>query len=303
MNDKAVEKAPNIDRDQLAVLEKVIAAGDLKGLSTPQRLDYYNRVCASVGLNPLTRPFEYLELNGKLTLYARKDATDQLRALHGVSVHITDRQPIEGCFVVTSVATLPSGRTDESIGAVPIPTQQGEARANAMMKAESKSKRRVTLSICGLGFLDETETDGIPGATRVTETQIAVSPTDDRAEQGRFWGTAKRLGYLDANGRINKDAVHDALGVPRGDGKLRTWINAGHTWQDAIAILESLPIQDDEPDDEPDVDDAIEELTRCADCGERADECDCFVGSAGPKEPEQPAMIPPARRDPIDARR
>jgi hypothetical protein len=36
--------------------------------------------------------------------------------------------------------------------------------ANALMKAETKSKRRVTLSICGLGFLDETEADSIPGA-------------------------------------------------------------------------------------------------------------------------------------------
>ena len=30
------------------------------------------------------------------------------------------------------------------------------------MKAETKSKRRVTLSICGLGFLDESEIDTIP---------------------------------------------------------------------------------------------------------------------------------------------
>jgi hypothetical protein len=33
-----------------------------------------------------------------------------------------------------------------------------------MMKAETKAKRRVTLSICGLGMLDETEVADIPGA-------------------------------------------------------------------------------------------------------------------------------------------
>ena len=32
------------------------------------------------------------------------------------------------------------------------------------MKAETKAKRRVTLSICGLGMLDETEVETIPGA-------------------------------------------------------------------------------------------------------------------------------------------
>ena len=33
-----------------------------------------------------------------------------------------------------------------------------------MMKAETKGKRRVTLSICGLGMLDETEVGSIPDA-------------------------------------------------------------------------------------------------------------------------------------------
>jgi hypothetical protein len=36
--------------------------------------------------------------------------------------------------------------------------------ANALMKAETKAKRRVTLSICGLGMLDESEVESIPGA-------------------------------------------------------------------------------------------------------------------------------------------
>ena len=35
------------------------------------------------------------------------------------------------------------------------------------MKAVTKAKRRVTLSICGLGMLDETEVESIPGAKAV----------------------------------------------------------------------------------------------------------------------------------------
>jgi hypothetical protein len=38
-----------------------------------------------------------------------------------------------------------------------------------MMKAVTKAKRRVTLSICGLGMLDETEVDSVPGATPYPE--------------------------------------------------------------------------------------------------------------------------------------
>lgn len=145
-------------------IEQVLVGGDLSKLSADERLGYYRMVCESIGLNPLTKPFEFITLNGKLTLYARKDATDQLRNIHQTSVVIIAREVVEGCYVVTAQAKLPSGRTDESIGAVPIENLKGEAKCNAMMKAETKAKRRVTLSISGLGMLDETEIETIPGA-------------------------------------------------------------------------------------------------------------------------------------------
>lgn len=143
-------------------LEKVLVGGDLAALKPTERMNYYRAVCNSVGLNPLTRPFEYIVLNKKLTLYARKDATDQLRSIHGVSIEIVSAEQVGDCYMVRAKATNDYGRTDESAGVVPIGNLQGEAIANAMMKAETKAKRRVTLSICGLGFLDESETDTIP---------------------------------------------------------------------------------------------------------------------------------------------
>lgn len=146
------------------LLERVVVSGDLAKLRPEERLLYYRQVCASVGLNPLTRPLEYITLNGKLVLYARKDATEQLRKLHGVSVSVAARELVEDCYVVTARATDRGGRTDESVGAVAVGGLRGEAKANAIMKAETKAKRRVTLSICGLGMLDETEVETIPGA-------------------------------------------------------------------------------------------------------------------------------------------
>ena len=44
------------------------------------------------------------------------------------------------------------------------------------MKAETKAKRRVTLSICGLGILDESETDTMPGAVTVDVAHEEVKP-------------------------------------------------------------------------------------------------------------------------------
>lgn len=145
------------------MMEKVLL-GDLSKLTSAERLNYVISMCNSVGLNPTTRPFDYLTLNGKLTLYANKGAAEQLRQIHQVSLTIKSRELVEGCYVVTATATLPNGRTDESIGAVSIEGLKGESRANAFMKCETKSKRRVTLSICGLNLLDESEIDSIPGA-------------------------------------------------------------------------------------------------------------------------------------------
>ena len=150
--------------DPNAVMERVLLAGDLSKLSAPDRLFYYTKVCESVGLNPLTRPFDYLTLNGKVVLYAKRDATDQLRKIHGVSVTIKARENIEGVYVVTANARDKTGREDESTGAVNIGGLKSDALANALMKAETKAKRRVTLSICGLGMLDETEIETIPMA-------------------------------------------------------------------------------------------------------------------------------------------
>ena len=49
------------------ILEQVIT-GDLSKLTAPQRVEYLLGVCKSLGLNPATRPFDYVILNGKLTL-------------------------------------------------------------------------------------------------------------------------------------------------------------------------------------------------------------------------------------------
>lgn len=159
-----------------AIVERVLIHGDLRQLSPSQKVSYYKSVCDAVGLNPMTQPFSYLVLNNKEVLYAKRECTEQLRFIHSVSIDPKNfvREVIEGIYVVTAPASLPSGRTDVSTGAVAIDGLKGEARANAMMKAETKAKRRVTLSICGLGMLDETEIDSIPNVTYSVEAPVAA---------------------------------------------------------------------------------------------------------------------------------
>ena len=139
--------------------DAVLIQGDLSTLSEDQRSAYYMRVCESLGLNPHTQPFEYIPLGGKLKLYATRACSDQLRKLHGVSIQILSRELVEDIYTVTARAEDMTGRTDESCGVVSLKGLQGEARSNKIMCAETKAKRRVTLSICGLGWLDETEVE------------------------------------------------------------------------------------------------------------------------------------------------
>lgn len=150
-----------------AVAESVFIDGDLSKLTSEQRANYYHAVCKSMGLNPLTKPFDYIRLNGRLVLYAKRDAADQLRKINQVSISDVDIQYTDDLVIVTVTAKDGTGRTDSDIGAVSIGNLKGEARANAIMKAITKAKRRVTLSIAGLGWLDETEIDAVPTAQTV----------------------------------------------------------------------------------------------------------------------------------------
>jgi len=149
------------------IMESVIIKGDLKKLTQEERVQYYNETCKSVGLNPLTRPFEYIELQGKLTLYARRDAADQLRKINGINIEIVSQDVQDGLLSVHVRAIDKTGRKDEDLGVVTFTeTMRGDVRANTIMKAVTKAKRRVTLSISGLGWLDETEVDDIPNAKK-----------------------------------------------------------------------------------------------------------------------------------------
>jgi len=146
------------------IIESVIAKGDLAKLSPQERTRYYVEVCRSVGLNPLTKPMEYITLNGRMVLYALRNCTDQLRTNRGVSVEDMTESEREGVYVVTCKVKDKDGRTDMAKGAVSIAGLKGEALANAIMKCETKAKRRATLSICGLGMLDESEVESVPVA-------------------------------------------------------------------------------------------------------------------------------------------
>ena len=169
----------NSQNQQTSIANQLILQGDLSKLSANDKVRYYNGYCERMGLDPYTKPFDLLRLNGKEVLYCTRSGTQQLNKLHKVSHLITSRDTNQeaGVYIVTSKASLPDGRCTESIGAVNIQGLKGEAYANAIMKAETKAKRRATLDLLGLGVLDESEAESIPNATTVAlQTMVEALP-------------------------------------------------------------------------------------------------------------------------------
>ena len=146
-----------------AIISSVILSGDLSKLSATDKVQYFNGYCERLGLDPFTQPFQILRLQGKEILYLTRAGAQQLNKLHSVSHEIVSRNIHEAAstYEVIARASLPDGRHTESIGAVTIANLKGEAYCNALMKAETKAKRRATLDLLGLGLLDETEVASI----------------------------------------------------------------------------------------------------------------------------------------------
>ena len=263
-------------------LENVLISGDLSKLSPSDRMEYYQAVCNSLGLNPLTKPFDYIQLNGRLQLYALKAATDQLREKHEVSIVITNKEMVDNIYVVTAMATMPDGRTDTDDGAVSVSGLQGEAHANALMKTVTKAKRRVTLSILGLGMLDESEAETIPGA-RVEAVDIATGeiqagvPTPSRQDnrtESRFNGVETDEVTSGSDDRENDPyifcPIHHREWFQKGRMKSpahndettnHEWCNLEKLERAAPDLFTTMPAPppdidievDDEPEPEPDI--------------------------------------------------
>jgi hypothetical protein len=156
-------------------LERVLIIGDLKELSADQRVEYGRAVAKSLGINILTRPFDYIlfrEYDGgpeRLELYLNARGAAQLRKIHRIGVlpgSLKREIHDEHCIVSVDVRDG-WGTTDSATGSVSLfkykngnkVTFTGREWDNAIMKCETKAKRRATLSICGLAMLDDSQLD------------------------------------------------------------------------------------------------------------------------------------------------
>lgn len=171
--------APALD----AALKSLLLKGDVSELGPEERSRYYLEMCEGLGLNPHSQPFAYLRLNGKEILYATRGATDQLAAIHKLNREIVDGPKLvdlAGTKLVFAVcrATHPNGRIETATATVPFVDP-----VNALMKCETKAKRRATLSILGLGLLDEMELETIPASAQEPGGAVDLGASKGKAAE------------------------------------------------------------------------------------------------------------------------
>jgi hypothetical protein len=202
-----MNNAPQLAQIQTDVIEQVIGQGDVSRLTPGQRTEYILAICKSLHLNPLTQPIRIMNLSGRTALYATKDCSDQLRMNNGVSLRVVSREKVDDLLVVTVQATMPDGRVDEATGAISVGSLKGEALANAMMKAETKAKRRVTLSICGLGLIDETEVESVQHVEARPTPGMAAAQIESTLKKGK----AALAQFEDMKARIGAERYYQIL--------------------------------------------------------------------------------------------
>lgn len=142
-------------------LTHYLGTGDLSKLSDEQRAALYLDMCASLGLNPRTRPFDWIEFwdpetkSKKLTLYPNRSCAEQLRRQHQISVRIVTEEIVGKLFKVVAEGRRANGVTDTATAYVPLTDKDGNALvgtrlANAFMKGQTVAKRRLTFSMVGM---------------------------------------------------------------------------------------------------------------------------------------------------------
>lgn len=214
------------------IVESLVLDGDLGKMSAMQRVEYYVHRCRMLGLDPGEQPFEVINLNGKIRLYATKAGANALTRVNKLSVEIRSTT-IDGSLVtVCARASDPSGRFADDVGVLDIDEEsKGRmkmSRSNAMMKAVTKAKRRAVLALVGLGILDESEVDGMRGAQRVrldvNTGEIEQAPDvrdaiDTTAEASHARPTREQAN-ADALAELHKDIagrVNDIAAIMKAD--------------------------------------------------------------------------------------
>lgn len=176
MSTEITKKTDELSKE---IISQLVIGGDCSKMSPENKIQYMKYRCDNLGIDIAEKPFEFIKLNGKEVMYALKSCTDALCRTRKLKREVLSREKVDDVYLVCCRATDESGRYDESIGAVSVSGLKGDALCNAIMKAETKAKRRAVLSLCGLGMLDESELETIPDRSK-NNNNITSHPSWDK---------------------------------------------------------------------------------------------------------------------------
>jgi len=137
---------------------------DVQKLTQEQTSKYLFWLAKRRGLDPMTKPFDLITLQGKRVVYANAGCADQLREIHRISIEVLEEGPLRlgdqvrpDVYIVKVKASLPDGRSLIEVGGAGIENQTGENLWIAIAKSYTRAQRRATLGLCGLGVPDISE--------------------------------------------------------------------------------------------------------------------------------------------------
>lgn len=187
-------------------IDDLIQRGDYSSLTMRERSIFTYKLAERLGLNPITKPFDFIVLNNKLTLYANRTCSDQLRKIHNISSSViyegplmigTEARPDVYCV---RVRITNGERSEEAIGCVGLSNKKDEELGNTIMKCHTKALRRGTIAFCGLGFLDETEVESVKGLEGGVGRPRQVAPPSYDPEPNE--GMAPLAGAMQAQAQV-----------------------------------------------------------------------------------------------------
>lgn len=213
-----------IHEDAAGALAHVLGTGDLYQLTNEQRVAHYLNLCTSLGLNPLSRPFQWIEFKegenspAVLTLYFKPAGAAQMLRNHHVSVHYPRKEIVGELFVCEAHGQAPDGRKGSATKYVSLTNKYGKLTgnrlANAFMSAESGALRRLALNMFGLSIgPDPKETTSIRPVYLDGIGRVLTAPTDEQRYLAENPGAARAIGEVTFED-LDLDGVMDASDMP-----------------------------------------------------------------------------------------
>jgi hypothetical protein len=161
-------------------MSKLKIIHNLDGLTEEQINQYLRDISEHLGIDPDLNAFDVIRMDNRLQVYARRGTTDMLRKSMDIDVTSIDLLDIPGSATFRATgrkghAASNLSRQEIAIGSCAIAGLTGQKLSDAIMTAETRAGRRLTLKFTGLGILDVSEVPANSAGT-ASGAELAGSP-------------------------------------------------------------------------------------------------------------------------------